>query len=102
MARTTRKPRKKSKCGKDSKELRKRLDKEREEQRERTSKKRTDPYQSFREAMAAEFGCPEEDLGECMRCGSPWPSGMKNCPECGWDGLDLAFMFPMPQPQMWS
>lgn len=99
MAHSKRKPRKGSPAkvqhGKEKKQLRVRLDREREERRE-------DPYRSRQEAIAAEFGCDPDDLGECMRCSSSWPSGMKLCPECGWDGVDLAFMMPMPMPTMWS
>lgn len=62
------------------------------DQREREADHRADladPRYQERLEIAKEFGCDINDLGECMKCSSPWPSGMKNCPECGWDGIDM-------------
>lgn len=62
MARTHKKPRThKPKRDSEKKKLRMRLDRERE---------------------------PD---GECMKCSAAWPQGKKQCPECGWDGIDMSW-----------
>lgn len=103
MAHSKRKPRKgspsKTRHGKEKKQLRKRLDREREEQREQQYQP---TYDQRHLSNAEHYGVEPEDLGECLRCCAPWPSGMKNCPECGWDGISLAFMLPMAMPRIYS